>query len=119
MKRIELQSALKKQQALNSGKNAIVFLSIYLSGILLFTFLAPYMKDKKPYELLGISAFLVHVIGFPLLCLKLKGVKRIRIRCHSCESQLNIYQIHIAMASRHCPICGERILDEEEEEKGQ
>jgi predicted RNA-binding Zn-ribbon protein involved in translation (DUF1610 family) len=119
MKRIELQSALKRQQALSSGKNVFVFLSIYLPGMLAFPFLLAYVKDNQPYELLGIFAFLGYLIGCPLLWLKLKGVKRIKIRCHSCESKLNIYQIHIVMASKHCPICGERIIDKEDEERDQ
>ena len=118
MERTELQSALKQQQIQSSGKNTFVFLFVYILGMLVIASLLAFMKGCPLYASISIwlPVFFGYLLGFPFLWMKLKGIEPVKLRCHSCESELKTFQIHIVMASKHCPICGEGILDEEKDQ---
>ena len=104
---------LKKQHALNSGKQSLIFLLVYIAGMLLFTAFTKIIEDNALCAILWLPCFFAYLVGFPVLWYKSKGVKLIKLKCLSCKSKLAGYHLNIAVAADKCPLCGDDVFEEE------
>ncbi len=110
MKKSELISSLKIHHEQNNGKASVIFLVLYITGMMAFTPFIKIVEDNPIYGILWFILFFGYLIGFPYIWMKFKGVKPIKLQCPTCESKLRGFQIQIAIASNNCPICGELIF---------
>ena len=115
MKKIELITSIKKQHELNSGKSSVILTVFYLAGMSVFIPFATVLEDNGFYAILFFLLFFGYLIGFPTVWLKIKGVKKVKLQCQSCKSNLNNVQIQIAIASNNCPICGKTIFTQKQQ----